>query len=198
LTYTRARGAAGSEARGHAPPVERSEALDLKEEPHSAVVAAAACADLFRVGAGSPFCTSKPVAARAECLRVRWRSREIAAIGWQRGGCQRTPGLGVIGLPGQDRGRGRGGRPCAIGYDRGNHAPALARVVPLRPGNPRSWPLKRSPVTTRLESRSTPGARRERFCAIGRHIADRRSGCARRTLIAAHLGVSRRPDRWRR
>ena len=35
----------------------------------------------------SPSCASKPVAARAECVRVRWRSHGITPIGWQ-SGCQ--------------------------------------------------------------------------------------------------------------
>jgi hypothetical protein len=34
-------------------------------------------------------CTSKSVATGAECGRVRWRSRDIASIGWQPG-CRRT------------------------------------------------------------------------------------------------------------
>jgi hypothetical protein len=47
---------------------------------------------------GQPLLTSKPVAAGAECGRGRWRSGDIASIGWQPG-CQRTTSLEVIRAP---------------------------------------------------------------------------------------------------
>jgi hypothetical protein len=54
--------------------------------------------------AGSPSCTSKPLAARAGCVRVRRRSRDIASIGWKPG-CQCTTSLEVIRVPGHERGK---------------------------------------------------------------------------------------------
>jgi hypothetical protein len=54
----------------------------------SLVVVGAGSVDICGVClAPGPSCASKPVAARAECVRVRWRSHGITPIGWQ-SGCQ--------------------------------------------------------------------------------------------------------------